>query len=520
MYDTKKPSAARLNLETYRDKLFGCWMGKNIGGTLGAPFENTRTTYRITGYTQELNGEPVPNDDLDLQLIWLIAAEAHSAEGLTEQILSEYWMTYVAGISNEYGVCKGNIAVGLLPPLSGACNNERWKWSNGAWIRSEIWAALFPGSPDEVAVAAWKDACCDHEGEGIYAEIFTAVMESMAYVIDDVGQLIEWGLSRIPETCRVARSVRLACECHRNQEEFFEARERLVKDSEDLGWMQAPCNLGFVVLALLYGEGDFGRSICMAVNCGDDTDCTAATVGALLGICHGRATIPEKWTVPIGERIGTCTLHTFPMNYQSPLPKTVPELVDRVEILAGKTALLNRTLVQFHSGPSDIPPEYLGSLKSNQFAERRLWPRSSAELTFRFAWGEIRAEYDKDARIVPGIPKKILLKVSVGLAGQEVVVIRPRLPEGWRANAAGDWVFRTQFWDTPQMPLELTATPHTGAFFQLPLEVCRVGRMNREMIFLPLQFDEMAQCEVHYNPRFFDLGNQLSAECDYYRCRK
>src|SRR5574344_1668391 len=190
MYDTTKMSPALLNLDAYRDKLHGCWMGKNIGGTLGAPFENTHDTYQVTGYTRDLNGEPAPNDDLDLQLIWLIAAETYSAEGLNEQILGEYWMNYITGISNEYGVLKGNIASGLLPPHSGSCNNDRWKWSNGAWIRSEIWAALFPGSPDEAAAAAWKDACCDHEGEGIYAEIFTAVMESMAFIVNDIRQLI------------------------------------------------------------------------------------------------------------------------------------------------------------------------------------------------------------------------------------------------------------------------------------------------------------------------------------------
>ena len=68
---------------------------------------------------------------------------------LNERLLAEYWMCYITGPWNEYGVAKSNIANGLLPPLSGAFNNEAWKNSNGAWIRSEIWAALFPGDPDE-----------------------------------------------------------------------------------------------------------------------------------------------------------------------------------------------------------------------------------------------------------------------------------------------------------------------------------------------------------------------------------
>ena len=59
----------RLNSEEYRDKLLGCFLGKNIGGTLGAPFEWKRQVNQVSFYTQELDGNPLPNDDLDIQLL-------------------------------------------------------------------------------------------------------------------------------------------------------------------------------------------------------------------------------------------------------------------------------------------------------------------------------------------------------------------------------------------------------------------------------------------------------------------
>ena len=52
-------------------------------------------------------------------------------------------------------------------------------------------------------------------------------------------------------------------------------------------------------------NSNFKKSIIYAVNCGDDTDCTAATAGALLGIIHGHAALPEKWKSPIGKKILT-----------------------------------------------------------------------------------------------------------------------------------------------------------------------------------------------------------------------
>ena len=56
------------NKKELRDKIHGCWIGKNIGGTMGGPFEGTRDVLNIQGYTTP-KGEPLPNDDLDLQLL-------------------------------------------------------------------------------------------------------------------------------------------------------------------------------------------------------------------------------------------------------------------------------------------------------------------------------------------------------------------------------------------------------------------------------------------------------------------
>ena len=60
---------------SYESSVRGCWMGKNIGGTLGAPFEGKTEINDVDFYVQkDLFGSPEPNDDLDLQLLWLIIA--------------------------------------------------------------------------------------------------------------------------------------------------------------------------------------------------------------------------------------------------------------------------------------------------------------------------------------------------------------------------------------------------------------------------------------------------------------
>ena len=54
-----------LKLDVLKDKMKGCWVGKNIGGVLGAPDEGFRRWNDLDFYVQDLSMGPPPNDDLD-----------------------------------------------------------------------------------------------------------------------------------------------------------------------------------------------------------------------------------------------------------------------------------------------------------------------------------------------------------------------------------------------------------------------------------------------------------------------
>lgn len=311
------------------DRITACWMGKNIGGTLGAPFEWKRQWNDVSFYTQELGGEPLPNDDLDIQLLWLIALERKGLK-LDAHDLAEFWAGYVTPHWNEYGVGKINMRMGLPPPLCGMVDNPH-KDSCGAFIRSEIWACIAPGLPAIAATYAYHDAILDHgDGEGTHAAVFCAAMESAAFLCQDLDKLLDIGLSYIPASCGVARAVQGARQYYARGMTLRQGRDEMLTNfrgkppvyvpplnDEDLaknfqtgqvGW-DVPGNIGLMVLSLLHGGNDFGAIICNATNCGEDTDCTAATAGALFGIMHGMSKIPEKWITPIGRGIKTIAIN-------------------------------------------------------------------------------------------------------------------------------------------------------------------------------------------------------------------
>jgi len=415
------------NRDELRDKISACWLGKNIGGTLGTPYEGKTGLNDIQGFATK-PGKPLPNDDLDLQLIWLKAMREVGPKALNAKILGEYWIDYITPFWNEYGNGKANMMAGLLPPMSGQYRNG-WKDSNGAWIRTEIWACLYPGLVEEAIRFAFEDACVDHGfGEGSYAAIFIAAIESAAFVIQDLRTLIRIGLSKIPPDCRVARSVNIVLDAFDRGLDWKGAHKLVTDDSlADLGYFQAPANVAYVILGLLYGGGDFKKTLILAVNCADDTDCTAATAGSILGLTHGMKAIPADWQAHIGDEIITISISRG----QTWVPKTCAELTD--EVMDTLPLTLFKSKVKLTDGEADLSGVQPGDYEGASFCER-MFSRSPWSFEMDLVYATALVELDGPPEIAPGgsIGVKITLRGKTGM--QKHVGLRWILPEGWRAE--------------------------------------------------------------------------------------
>lgn len=362
-------SKFNLSLNEYTDKVRACWIGKNIGGTMGAPYEGTHDVLDVKGFATEF-GAPLPNDDLDLQLIWLHAAEKIGVRNIDAHTLGLFWNSLVVAEWNEYGVCQINMKRGLRAPLSGDYKNL-WKHSNGAWIRTEIWACLFPATPSLAAKFSIEDAKVDHGvGEGTTAAAFVASMQSAAFVLNDIRECIELALMSIPAESRVADSIRLVLKCYDDGLSPIDTRNIIQKRNSDMagGWFEAPSNVAYAVIGLMWGKGDFKKSMLYAINCGDDTDCTAATVGATLGILGGTKAIPEDWSNHIGDRIITLALNRTGVG--ATLPKTIENLTERVTSLAPHTLFDERSEFSLLDSETALPEDIYKYLKG-QFEKTR-----------------------------------------------------------------------------------------------------------------------------------------------------
>jgi len=497
----------KLNRQEYHDKVLACWLGKNVGGTVGAPYEWKRQLNDISFYTHTdatiPNGKPAPNDDLDIQLLWLVALENLGLD-INAHRLAEYWVTCLTPHWCEYGNAKINMRQGLMPPISGTLNND-YKHSCGSYIRSEIWACIAPGAPEIAARYAYEDAILDHgDGEGTYAEVFVAAMESAAFVCGSLDEAVKIGLTFIPKDCGVAQAVHTTLECFRKKMDWKAARLEILKkhrgsimpwtkcspedaklglDSGVRGY-DVPSNIALTLVGLLWGGADFGAVMCICVNCGEDTDCTAATAGALWGILHGIDALPEKWLAPIGRSIVTITLNLCESGY---IPQTVDELTDRVLVVA------ERMQLQYPKSPTRLTD---GKTETDEAAIQALHRTDEGKAIWgdctgpRYEFDLIHVHVDYGERSVlmnAKHPKTVRITLKNVGKHQYNLNLHWYLPKGWHVDPGTDvYYMMLNGYEPPTLEFTFTAKKFDRPMQRAGLEITIPGRPT--IMFVPLVF--------------------------------
>ena len=186
-----------IRYEDYLDKVYGCFVGKAISGNMGAPFEGMKMPMDLPFMPEMINPD-MPNDDLDLQVLWLDVLEQKGPYFTSADLLARFVenCNYSPG---EYAVMRKNFLRGIMPPYSGKFCNDYYIEGMGCPIRSEVWACVAVGNPELAAEFASRDGVQDHFGESVEAERFLAALECEAFFESDIRTLIEKAINVLPK---------------------------------------------------------------------------------------------------------------------------------------------------------------------------------------------------------------------------------------------------------------------------------------------------------------------------------
>lgn len=332
----------QMNVQTI-ERIYAGWLAKNIGIRYGAPVESW-TYEKIRNHYGELDGYLVDyrdfaaDDDSNGPLFFLRALEdSGSGEDLSPEDVAQALLNYAPfehgffwwggyGISTEHTAYL-NLRNGIPATRSGSIlqNGATIAEQIGGQIFSDTWGLVCPGRPDVAARLAKSAATVTHDRNAVYGGMFVAACISCAFVEQDIRRILEIGLSYIPEACAYSKAVRAVMDFHHAHPDNWTDGFRYV--SENFGYDRYPgnChiipNIAVMILALLYGEGDFSRTLSICNMCGWDTDCNVGNVATIMGVRCGLAGIDyHKWIEPIHDLqicssvIGSLNLTDIPYN--------------------------------------------------------------------------------------------------------------------------------------------------------------------------------------------------------------
>jgi hypothetical protein len=243
--------------------------------------------------------------------------------------------------------------------------------------------------------------------------------------------LIRIGLAMIPPSCNIARVIREAVWLHQNGLRWAQARDRIVRVYGN----DQPCNAiqnhGFTLLGWLYGR-DFGDKLCKAVNCGYDTDCTGATLGALLGIIGGTNAIPREWSDPVGQSIVLCK---FTGGFDA--PRDLAEMTDRTVAVAERLMPADSTVA--FGDKESLPEDVMSLLFRNEQAVAAAG-RDLRAAVARDGDIEITLHYHGDPVFLPGVRRTV--SVSCRRSGRDLrAQVSVEAPAGWQMRATASDAF-------------------------------------------------------------------------------
>lgn len=367
---TEAPVLTSLDNSAYAERIKGAWHGRCAGVILGKPFELGWNRQQIREFLEGADAYPLndwvpthapkldkelPNvaftqpstkgnisyvqadDDINYTVLSLLLAERKGVD-FTKRDICENWLAnlpyntiysctkqayyHLISLSEERSMEEqiDEFATRINPMREGI---------NGA-IRADMWGYLLPSDPRKAGALAYREATINLVKNGIYSMMFVSACISAALSENPtISTILASGYSVIPQKSRLAHALRATEKWYDETGDWTIVCDRIFEQWGHLPFCGAIQNMCFVVLALRHGNLDFSTSIATATMCGVDTDCTAGTVGSIVGAAIGYSGIEERWITPFNNIV-----RTHVANFGT---GSISELVERTILLHAKS---------------------------------------------------------------------------------------------------------------------------------------------------------------------------------------
>ncbi len=307
-------NAVIISKATLKDKIMGGWAGQTIGVTFGGPYEfrfqgtfigDYQPLLWYEGYVKdEMINDPGLYDDLYMDLTFVDVFEKYGLDAPVDSFANAFahagYMLWHANQAARY-----NLLHGIKAPQSGYWKNNPHADCIDYQIESDYSGLMSPAMPNAASAISDKIGHIMNYGDGWYGGVYVGAMYSQAFISSDINFIVNEALKTIPKQSEFYQCIHDVIGWHKKYPDWkstwFEVQKKYANDIGCPEGVFAPfdidakVNAAYVTIGLLYGGGDFTKSLEIATKCGQDADCNPSTVGGILGAVLGYSKIPAYW---------------------------------------------------------------------------------------------------------------------------------------------------------------------------------------------------------------------------------
>lgn len=384
-----------ISQDDLRDKIAGGWAGKMIGVTYGAP-----TEFHALGKTfdDSINWKPADirgsmwQDDIYVQLTFLETMDKEGidapAKKFQEMFAKAGYMLWHANVQ-----ARKNYYDSIFPPASGHPEFNSHADDIDFQIEADYLGLMCPGMPETASLMADKIGHIMNYGDGVYGGIFVAAMYSEAFFEDNVQVVVKNALKTIPAESDYAKTISDVIKLHQHYPDNWKAawNELQLKWGDDHFCaagesfnIDAKINGAFIVMGLLYGNGDPMKTMEISTRCGQDSDCNPSSAMGVLGVIKGFTSLPAEMKDGVTYMADSLFINTN-YSFNKAVESTYNYATDFIRKNGGSISEKEITIPQQQTRPAKLEISF-----PNVVVDRKISVFDSTDWKFSGKWLKFR----------------------------------------------------------------------------------------------------------------------------------
>ncbi len=311
--------------DVLKDKIAGGWAGKMAGVTYGAPteFKALSKTFddSIKWTTNDIKGS-MWQDDIYVQLTFLMTMDKYGIDAPAKKF-QELFAKAGYQLWHANMQARKNYFDSIFPPQSGSPEYSMHADDIDFQIESDYLGFMCPGMPQTVTKMADKIGHIMNYGDGVYGGIFVAALYCEAFFEPDIQTLVNKAMQSIPEKSAYHNILQDVLDYHKQNPDEWRAAWKVLEakwgkvDICGAGMdfnIDANLNGAYIVIGLLYGDGDPLKTLEITTRCGQDSDCNPSNAMAVLGVMKGFSGLPKEMqegVTAMGDSLFVNTSYSF-----------------------------------------------------------------------------------------------------------------------------------------------------------------------------------------------------------------